>query len=210
VFAPGTGRYLGAGLILEALLASVAILPWSSGLARECVVGAAIAGAGLWLFLAAFFRDPTRTPGPGIVSAADGRVQAVTVEGPNVRIAVFMNVTDVHVNRFPMDAEVRSVETTGSGFRPAYAPEAHHNLRRHYRLTTALGEVEVVQMTGIVARRLVSLVRPSDHRAKGDRLGMIVLGSRVDVLLPAARVEATVHAGDRVVAGVSTIAREIP
>jgi phosphatidylserine decarboxylase len=208
VFAPRSGRYLAAGAVFLLLLGvSAFFAPSGSGL-RIVIAGAFASALALLLFLGWFFRDPTRETGEGIVSAADGKVQDVTTEGDRIRIAVFMNVTDVHVNRFPLDAEVRSIEDAGEGFRPAYAPEANHNLRRHYVLSTTLGEVEIVQMTGILARRLVSLVHPGERRRKGERLGMIILGSRVDVLLPGSRVEALVRRGDRVVAGVTPIARE--
>ncbi len=210
MFAPGSGRYLGVAAVLSvALFAGALLIGPARGLFDLLFVGGVAAGI-LFGFLAWFFRDPERSPGAGIVSAADGRVRSITTEGDRLRIAVFMNVTDVHVNRFPMDAEVRSIENAGEGFRPAYAPEAHHNVRRHYALSTSLGEVEVVQMTGIVARRLVSLVRPREKHAKGERLGMILLGSRVDVLLPAHRAEPLVRVGERVVAGVTSIARERP
>ncbi|HEV2230584.1 MAG TPA: phosphatidylserine decarboxylase, partial [Thermoplasmata archaeon] len=85
--------------------------------------------------------------------------------------------------------------------------DAQHNLQRSYRLETEIGEVEVIQMTGLVARRLVSLVREGERRAKGDRLGMIVLGSRVDLLLPSDRVRVSAAIGDRVRAGETPIAR---
>lgn len=208
MFAPGAGRYLAALAFGVVVLTTASVFVTLPLLLRGVVGALTIASAALLLFLAWFFRDPERAPGDGIVSAADGKVQSVSVEGDTLHIAVFMNVTDVHVNRFPVDAEVRAVEDAGSGFRPAYAADAHHNLQRRYTLATDLGEVTVVQMTGIVARRLVSLVRPPERHRKGDRLGMIVLGSRVDVRLPAARVTAVVAAGQRVVAGVTPIARE--
>jgi len=206
VFAPGAGRPLAAVAVVLGLvvgLVGTGVVPFSFAAVAALAVAAA-----LWGFFATFFRDPDRTPGPGIVSAADGRVRAVGVEGDRLRISVFMNVTNVHVNRFPLDATVDSVDTSGQGFRPAYAADADHNVQRRYLLRTALGPVEVVQMTGIVARRLVSFVRPGATGRKGDRIGMIVLGSRVDVLLPAARAEAAVAVGDRVHAGETTIARE--
>jgi phosphatidylserine decarboxylase len=206
VFARGAGRPLGiVGLIvlLLAVLVAAGVLPhpWYE------VASLAVAAA-LWLFLAAFFRDPERVPGEGVVSAADGRVRAVEREGERWRVSVFMNVSDVHVNRFPTDARVESIEDAGRGHRPAYTPDAAHNAQRVYRLTTAFGPVEVVQMTGVFARRLVSFVRPGAEGKKGDRFGMIVLGSRVDVLLPAARLAPCVQVGERVRAGASTIARE--
>jgi phosphatidylserine decarboxylase len=208
VFAPSAGRYLGAAaavlLFLAALPAVGAVplsLPWTVGL---------LAGVVVWGFFAVFFRDPERTPGEGIVSAADGRVRAVDREGNVWRISVFMNVANVHVNRFPVDGRVTGIEGGGSGFRAAYRPEADRNVQRHYRLSTALGPVEVVQITGVVARRLVSFVRAGSLGKKGDRLGMIVLGSRVDVLLPADRTSPVVRVGDRVRAGTSPIAMEAP
>ncbi len=172
-------------------------------------VAAVLVLFGVWGFLLVFFRDPERhADGAGVVSAADGRVRAVDREGARWRISVFMNVTDVHVNRFPLDASVVSVSDAGRGHRPAYRADAHHNRQRAYTLDTRLGPVEVVQMTGVVARRLVTFVSAGDQRARGDRLGMIVLGSRVDVLLPADRCRPKVSVGERVRAGVSVIALE--
>lgn len=207
MFAPGAGRFLGP---VAAAAVVVGFLGAFDGGLRAVLGPLAIVLVAVGVFFAVFFRDPERAPGEGIVAAADGRVRAVEREGERLRISVFMNVTNVHVNRFPMDAEVRAVVTSGRGFRPAYRDEARHNVQRSYRLSTSLGEVEIVQMTGILARRLVSFVRPDDRREKGARLGMIVLGSRVDVLLPADRVAPTVAPGARVRAGVSTIARERP
>lgn len=162
---------------------------------------------GFWAFLLLFFRDPERHPlGDGVVSAADGRVRAVDREGELWRISVFMNVTNVHVNRFPLEARVAAVSDAGKGYRPAYRPDAQHNRQRAYALETALGPVEVVQMTGVVARRLVSFVAAGERHARGERLGMIVLGSRVDVLLAAERCQPTVIVGDVVRAGATVIA----
>ncbi|HYK92689.1 MAG TPA: phosphatidylserine decarboxylase [Thermoplasmata archaeon] len=207
MFAPGSGRYLllsGAGLVL---LAGGFIAGWVD---RTVLAGALLVlGWGVWGFFAVFFRDPERTIGPGIVAAADGRVRAVEVEGGWTTISTFMNVHNVHVNRFPLEATVRSIDTRGSGFRAAYRDDARHNRRRHYLLDTALGEVEVVQMTGVVARRLISLVQPGEIREKGSRLGMILLGSRVDVRLPAHRVRVLVRVGDRVAAGTTPIAEAV-
>jgi phosphatidylserine decarboxylase len=207
VFAPGASRYLGvvvalALLVLILLGIHVIALGW---IPLAVLVALLVLGG----FFGWFFRDPERGPGQGIVSAADGRVRAVSLEGERWRISVFMNVTDVHVNRFPWAGRVRTVTDAGRGFRPAYVPEAEHNVQRHYVVDTSLGEVEIVQMTGIVARRLVSLVHAGDERAKADRLGLIVLGSRVDVLLPRARARPSVNVGDRVRAGASTIAEEV-
>ncbi len=207
MFAPGAGRPLVAIGVILLLVAGLVVV---GGVPDPYAAIAALAVAAvLWTFFAAFFRDPERSPGAGIVSAADGRVRAVDREGDRWRVSVFMNVTDVHVNRLPLDARVDAVGDAGSGYRAAYRPDADRNVQRSYRLATALGPVEVVQMTGVVARRLVSFVRPGSERKKGDRFGMIVLGSRVDVLLPAGTTAPSVRVGDRVRAGESTIAREV-
>jgi phosphatidylserine decarboxylase len=206
VFAPGAGRPLAAVafvLVLVAALVALGVVP-----DRLAAVAALAVVAAIWTFLAVFFRDPERTPGPGIVSAADGVVRAVAREGERWRISVFMNVTDVHVNRLPVDARVEAISDGGQGFRPAYRPDADHNVQRAYRLSTPVGPVDMVQMTGILARRLVSFVRVGADGRKGDRFGMIILGSRVDLLLPAGRTVPAVRVGDRVRAGETTVATE--
>jgi phosphatidylserine decarboxylase len=202
------GRYLGVFALLLAVLTAALVVGYipDPNLTFYAALPAAWA---VLAFLLWFFRDPERAVGPGVVSPADGRVIAVGPDGERTRIAVFMNVTDVHVNRFPIDGTVRAVEDGGAGFRPAFHPDAIHNVWRKTTLETDLGEVEVVQMTGIVARRIVSFVGPGDRRAKGARLGMIMLGSRVDLLFDPARARASVAVGDRVVAGVTQVAREL-
>ena len=207
MFAPRSGIYLLLSAVGLAILTLGAVASW---VPPSLLVGFFLAvGWGAWAFFAVFFRDPERPVGPGIVAAADGRIRAVDVEGEWATVSTFMNVHNVHVNRFPLDAAVRSVETRGAGSRAAYRDDARHNRRRHYVLDTALGPVEVIQMTGLVARRLVSLVAPGETHPKGARLGMILLGSRVDVRLPARRVRVRVRVGDRVRAGTTTIAEAV-
>lgn len=209
MLAPRAGRFLlPVGVLLAVDLALS--VPLGPGAARAAAVGVAVALAALLTFFLVFFRDPERPVGDGIVSAADGRVRSVERRGDRWSVSVFMNVTNVHVNRFPIDGEVEAIESAGEGFRAAFRPDAERNVRRHYRLRTAIGAVEVVQITGVLARRLVSFVRVGDRVERGGRLGMIVLGSRVDVLLPADRVVVAVAPGDRVRAGRSTIARRSP
>ena len=208
MFAPGTGRPLIIGGLL---LGAIAVLTGVAVIPRTLALAALLAAAGgVWLFLAVFFRDPERSAGEDIVAPADGRVREVGVAEGRLVISIFMNVTNVHVNRFPIDAHVERVEEAGKGFRPAYRPDAAHNLRRSYQLSTSIGAVELVQMTGVLARRLVSFVHTGDDRKKADRLGMIVLGSRVDLNLPADRTYPVVVPGAQVRAGVTTIARMKP
>ena len=208
MLAPGALRLVGP---VAALVVVAAALGVGGGPTHALVLfGVAAALAVVLGFLLVFFRDPERPVGDGVVSAADGRVLRVERADGRWTVSVFLSVLDVHVNRLPLDATVDRIETAGSGFRPAYRSDAGGNVRRHYRLRTAIGPVEVVQITGIAARRLVSFVRPGASGRKGDRFGMIVLGSRTDVLLPADRTEPTVRVGDRVRAGSSTIARIVP
>lgn len=208
MFAPGAVRWI-APVALAALVVALLI---GGGIAPARVAELAVLGGlvAVTIFFAVFFRDPERTPGSGIVSPADGRIRAVEREGDRLRISVFMNVTDVHVNRAPLDATVEGIEAAGAGFRAAFRPEADRNVRRHYRLATDLGPVEVVQITGVVARRIVTFVPVGASLRKGDRFGMIVLGSRVDLTVPADRARPVVHVGDRVRAGVTTVAVTTP
>lgn len=208
MLAPGAGRWFGPPLAVAVFFGVLAALGGLAGPTGWAVAAVALLATGAVVFLLVFFRDPERVPGEGIVSAADGRIHAVERDGSRVTISVFMNVGNVHVNRWPVDGTVEEVTEGGRGFRPAYRPDASGNVQRRYRLATALGPVEVVQITGILARRLVSFVRPGLPARKGDRFGMIVLGSRVDVVLPADRVRVTVQVGDRVEAGTTSIARE--
>ena len=208
MLAPRAVRLVGP---IAGLLALAVGLAGLFGPARGPVGLAVVAFlAAVLVFLLVFFRDPERVIGAGVVSAADGRVRAVEQSDGHWTVSVFLGVLDVHVNRLPLDATVESIETLGAGFRPAYRPEASGNVRRRYRLHTEIGSVDVVQITGIVARRLVSFVSPGAGGRKGERFGMIVLGSRTDVVLPAARVVPSVRVGDRVRGGSSTIARIVP
>ncbi len=208
MLAPGSARRVAPVAGLLVLFAIVALV--LHGGLHYAALGVALLLAGLLVFLLVFFRDPERTPGDGVVSAADGRVRAVERSGETWVVSVFLSVTDVHVNRLPLDATVEAIDTAGAGFRPAYRDDAGSNVRRRYRLRTEIGPIEVVQITGIVARRLVSFVSPGFVGRKGERFGMIVLGSRTDVLLPASRAVPTVKVGDRVQGGRSTIARIVP
>ncbi len=177
------------------------------------------AWAWLWLglgaFVVAFFRNPERSiPGDDrtVVSPADGKVIAVgeveQADGSKaLRIGIFLSVFDVHVNRAPLAGRVVSVERSGSKFLAAFNPEAERlNVSCAMTLETARGErVRVVQITGLIARRIVFHPKVGDWIARGARYGLIRFGSRTDVVLPAgARV--SVRVGDRVRGGSSVIA----
>ena len=160
-----------------------------------------------------FFRDPRRSiptvPG-GIVSPADGVVTEAewveTTQGSKLRISIFLNVFDVHVNRSPIAGTVKLVEYREGGFLNAMAPES--SLTNEQTLIQVEGdgyEVSLKQIAGLLARRIVCNVKAGDKVQRGDRIGMIKFGSRCDVLMPA---EATlkVRTGERVKGGSSLLA----
>ena len=194
---------LGGALVLYLLWAPLAWLG---------VIGAA--------FCAFFFRDPERlTPvRPGlVVSPADGLVaavaRAVPPEGigmdaqPRTRISVFLSVLDVHVNRVPADGTVAALAyRKGKFLNAAHDKASEDNERQAVRLTTADGrDIAVVQIAGLVARRIRCALREGQAVRAGERFGLIRFGSRADVYLPDG-VAPLVAPGQRMVGGETVIA----
>ncbi|GLX96834.1 phosphatidylserine decarboxylase proenzyme [Herbidospora sp. NBRC 101105] len=163
----------------------------------------ALTGGMLW-----FFRDPDRSPGAGrLLSPADGVVQSVDPwPDGRTRVAIFMSPLNVHVNRAPAAGTVVSVEHIAGGFVPAFNKDSDKNERVVWHFDTALGDIEMVQIAGAVARRIVPYLQAGAKVAQGDRVGLIRLGSRVDLYLPEG-VEPAVTVGDKTVAGVTRIDR---
>ena len=178
----------------------------------------------LWLLpallapaVAAFFRDPERdvpTEPDAIVAASDGKVLSVERlrderfgDGEFLRIAVFLSVLDVHVNRTPVAGRVSDYFVIDGGYANAMTAAAEHNVAAYTVLDTAHGTVVVAQRTGLIARRIVQRTPVGTLLAKGERFGLIRFGSRTDVYLPADRAEALVAPGDKVIGGASVIAR---
>jgi phosphatidylserine decarboxylase len=169
-------------------------------------------------FFAYFFRDPERAipAEPGvIVSPADGvviRVDEVTetefLKAPARYVAIFMNVFDVHVNRSPVAATVTDMRHRAGEYKAASREDAaSRNEQQALVLENAHGRrLLVVQIAGLLARRIIPYVKPGQHLARGERLGLICFGSRVDLYLPGdSQIE--VKPGDRVKAGSSIIGR---
>lgn len=160
-----------------------------------------------------FFRDPERVPPADerlVVSPADGRVVAVVpdlaLDAPATRVSIFMSPLDVHVNRNPVSGTVEQVRHTPGRFRAAFADKASLDNERNALVLESSGRrYLLVQIAGAVARRIVCRVAPGDRVQRGDRFGMIMFGSRVDLFLPAG-VEPLVRRGDRVRAGSSVVA----
>ena len=151
-----------------------------------------------------FFRDPPRTPPEaGIVSPADGRVSLIRSEGERIRVGVFMNVTDVHVNRSPVSGEVTAVRHRAGAHRPAFSKDSDRNERVTLPIVGTESAVEVALIAGTVARRITPYVDDGDEVERGQRIGHIAFGSRADVLLPPEvnREDVAVTIGQRVRAG---------
>ncbi len=160
-----------------------------------------------------FFRDPDRPipSGPGeIVSPADGVVTAAewieTPLGSRLRLSIFLNVFDVHVNRSPVTGTVRSAELRKGQFMNAMNAESVLNNEQTLVVIDA-GDYEVgfKQIAGLLARRIVCRVKAGDQVVRGQRVGLIKFGSRVDVLLPA-EADLRVRTGARVRGGSSVLA----
>jgi phosphatidylserine decarboxylase len=170
----------------------------------------------LALFFLWFFRDPERNvpTGPGeIVSPADGVVtQAEWIEtsgGSRLRISVFLSVFDVHVNRAPVSGTVKAVEYREGQFLNAMnSLSAVVNEQTLVVLDAGACEISYKQIAGLLARRIVCTVKVGDRIQRGQRVGMIKFGSRVDVLMPADAVP-RVDRGSRVRGG-STILAVLP
>jgi phosphatidylserine decarboxylase len=167
----------------------------------------------LALFFLWFFRDPNRPipSGPGeIVSPADGVVTASewieTTSGSRLRLSIFLNVFDVHVNRAPVSGTIKAVEYREGGFLNAMNPESTlTNEQTLVIIDAGSYEVSYKQIAGLLARRIICTVKPGDRVERGQRVGMIKFGSRVDILMPADAVP-RVKLGTRVSGGSTILA----
>jgi phosphatidylserine decarboxylase len=171
-------------------------------------------------YMALFFRDPDRPcdrtpPDPDVVlSPADGMVMVagepqedVAPKGDWRQVSVFLSVVDVHVNRSPYRGEVTESSYRQGSFLAAYRREsAHENERRELWLRDGERTVVFRQIVGVLARRIVTRVRPGDRLQTGQRMGLMKFGSRMDVFLPP-ECTITVRKGQRVRGGETVIAR---
>jgi phosphatidylserine decarboxylase len=197
----GEGRPLVAVLAVGSL--AVAAAKWYA---------AAAVAALLALAVAAFFRDPERIPPAdenAVVSPADGRVIEVAADGADggSRVAVFLAVWNVHVNRAPFAGRVKDVRYAKGKFLAAFNPKAGlENERNRVEIESPRGAFAVTQVAGFIARRIVCRVKPGDGLARGGRFGLIQFGSRVDCEVPPGAA-VCVKRGDHVSAGETVIAR---
>lgn len=193
------------------LLAVAAVLVWATGNWAWAIVPVLLAAFFLW-----FFRDPQRAvpDGPGlIVSPGDGLVtETVTIatpEGPRQRISIFLSVFDVHVNRSPIAGVLTRVHYQKGKYLNAMNPASAD--RNEQNIVTVRGEgIEVTfkQIAGLLARRIVFVLHEGDRVERGQHVGLIKFGSRVDVVLPAEAV-LRVKVGQRV-KGAATVLAAMP
>jgi phosphatidylserine decarboxylase len=179
----------------------------------------AVIPAVLALYFMYFFRNPRREiakNGQHILSPADGTVQDVVelehdeddfVQGPCRKITIFMSVFNVHVNRSPMDGEIKLQKYFCGRFRPAYKDEVGFVNEHHLiGLENDRLRITVKQIAGILARRIVSWVTLEDKLKQGDLYGMIRFGSCLEIVVPA-EVEICVRKGEKVTGGQTVIGR---
>jgi phosphatidylserine decarboxylase precursor-related protein len=203
-------RYLVAALALEAVLAPLGVLRGRlfAGTAAACAL---------------FFRDPARmvrvapntvyAPADGVVVGVDTAAERWLPGADALRISIFLALYDVHVSRSPVSGRITRAEEVGGGFAPAFLSRASGNHRKRLAIDGDAGRVVLVQIAGMLARRISSWAWLGDRVAAGQRIGFIHFGSRTDVLLRESRARALVAIGQRVRAGVTPIAdyaEEVP
>ena len=163
------------------------------------------------IFLA-FFRDPKRNIGEGIVAPADGKIIEINTkkEDNNVdytKISTFMNINNVHVNRMPLDGSIKDIVHLPGSHLPAFKKKSEGNERMIIAIDTKIGIVKVIQIAGTLARRIVSYIRKGDILKKGEKIGIIRFGSRVDIFIPSEKIKILyVKKGDKIKAGEDSIA----
>ena len=173
----------------------------------------------LALWVAYFFRDPERTGQRGtslVVSPADGKLIMITevdepafIKGRAIRLSIFMNVFNVHVNRYPVDGSITYVHYNKGKFLNAAAEKSSlENEQMSVGIESGRYRILVRQIAGLIARRIVTYSKVGDSVKQGNRMGIIRFGSRVDVFLPAGTAMRA-KLGDATLAGV-TILGELP
>ncbi|HJU74672.1 MAG TPA: phosphatidylserine decarboxylase family protein [Gemmatimonadaceae bacterium] len=214
-------KFAREGRPFIAIAVLLAVVAWGAVVAR---------GGILWLALAIvvtliavwvpyFFRDPERAGERGeqvVVAPADGRVVSVAdvdepafLHSPAKRISIFMNVFDVHVNRYPVSGTVRYVHYNRGKFLHAAAEKASlENEQMSVGVVTGPRQHRILvrQIAGLIARRIANYAREGESVEQGERMGIIRFGSRVDVLLPP-NAEILVRPGERTWAGKTIVAR---
>jgi phosphatidylserine decarboxylase len=165
------------------------------------------------LFFTIFFRDPIRKIGKDIVAPADGYIRDIYEYndkeiGSCIILSIFMNVHNVHVNRMPLDGEIKQISHLTGSHIPAFRKDSERNERVIIKIKTVVGMVKIVQIAGTLARRIVPYIKKNDIINKGEKIGIIRLGSRVDLYIPNKKnIKYKVKKGEKVKAGESSVAK---
>jgi len=168
------------------------------------------------LFCVYFFRNPKRhadAPPDALIAPADGTITEITdlmeaefLDNETTRITIFMSPVDVHVNRAPCDGRIARVVHKSGEFAVAFKKDIDKENERNYILIEHGAEkILLVQIAGFLARRIISYVRENDVVSRGDRVGIIAFGSRVDIYFPKTY-ESMVQLGQKVKAGLTVLA----
>jgi phosphatidylserine decarboxylase len=208
-----------AFILIAALIAAVA---YAAALTRRSwplwLLAFVLTLVALWV--AYFFRDPERSGDRGdklVISPADGKVVMIAevdeptfVHGRATRVSIFMNIFNVHVNRYPVSGTVRYVHRSAGKFLNAGAPEASlENEQTSVGVESGGRRILVRQIAGLVARRIHTYSREGERVEQGERMGLIRFGSRVDVFVPV-QSSVRIKVGDGTVAGTTVIAEMPP
>lgn len=210
-------RYILRGMVKEGYYFGLPLLVLGGAayLAQWTIVAVVLVCLALFVF--SFFRDPERVipaePG-AIVSPGDGRVVVVTDEEdagrPGKRISIFLAVWNVHVNRAPAAGVITRMEYRPGKFLAAMRERASmENEQNVFTLSTDAGEMVFKQIAGLIARRVVSWKQEGERVARGERIGLVRFGSRVDVWVPK-DAEILVKVGENVRGGSSVLASWLP
>jgi phosphatidylserine decarboxylase len=199
MLAKGSEPWLFTAASITALFAILSRAMNSSHLNHAAYIAMA-----LTFFMVLFFRDPERkveVSDTYMISPADGTV----IDIRDRKVCIFMFLQNVHVNRAPISGKIREITYKKGGYLPAFCKDSERNERNEFIIHSKYGDVSVMQIAGTIARRIVSYSRVNDNIEQGQRIGMIRLGSRVDVTIPH-DFEIIVRKGERVLAGKTIIA----
>lgn len=212
-------------VVLPAIILAAMILCFGMGvvfLSAWVFIAAELVLAALLLFVVAFFRDPYRAAPQGgdiLLAPADGRITDIEqvndseyIGGPALRIGIFLSIFDAHINRSPCEVRVAQINYKKGKFKDARDPRAgkvnESNDLKLVRTKDPADKLIVRQISGAVARRIVCRTKPGDVLAGGEKFGMIKFGSRTELYVPVRDdIECLVRVGDKVKAGLTTVAR---
>jgi len=200
------GYAFGFPPLVAGLAALLFQTPWT--------IAAGVVLVGLALFVFYFFRDPERAipaEANAVVSPADGRVVVVQAETnagrPGKRISIFLAIWNVHVNRSPASGTITKLQYKPGKFLGAWVEKASlENEQNVFTLASEHGDIEFKQIAGYVARRVVSWKKQGETLARGERIGLVRFGSRVDIWLPE-NAKIAVKVGEHVKGGSTVVAR---